>query len=427
MTTVNLDQLVGMLLSPGDVQRLSLRLEEAIQAIAGRHQSFAWGVSQLEYTFRPGLLVVHKLDAVIPTGLHIARNDERLRLDLRSLATGEYTVYLTVTLLAPDEANRFMSFGPTGTADEELGDDGLELPRARMRLGLVTSPPASPDTSLALLKIRKGGAGHDDWSAVPAFVPPLLKVQAESTLGNRCRSIAERVRRDAETFTARANSGPPSLATVETRAQLGPLVTALAGFEALLTGQAHPFPVYVELCRLAAAVSVLRRSAVPVAPAYDHNDLWKVFETLARSFAPGAPAKVQKFTFQPDGQFFRLPFDAAWARATAPGSSALAVLAMESDAGEDRARRWGENCVIGSRSRMPVLESRRMLGPARTSLRQVAGIPGDRRTVLFAITPDANTQPDDEDLLVLDGAPDVRPTALHFYVVHAEGGDAADA
>lgn len=427
MTTVDLDRLLGMLLSPGDVQRLSLRLEEAIQAIAGRHHSFAWGVSNLDYTFRAGTLVVRKLDAVIPTGLHVTRDDDRLRLDLRPLAAGEYTVYLTVTLLPPDEANRFLSFGPPATADEVLGDDGIELPRARMRLALDTSPPASQDTSIALLKVKNGGARKDDWSEVETFVPPMLKVQAESTLGKRCRSIAERVRRDAETFTTRANSGPPSLATVETRAQLGPLVTALAGFEALLTGQPHPFTVYVELCRLAAAVSVLRRTAAPSPPAYDHNDLWKVFETLARSFAPGAPAKVQKFTFQADGPFFRLPFDAAWARATAPGSPALPVLAMESDAGEDRARRWGENCVIGSRSRMPVLESRRMLGPARTSLRQVDGIPGDRRTVLFAITPDVNTQPGDEDLLVLDGAPDVKPTALHLYVVHAEGGDAADA
>jgi hypothetical protein len=157
-------------------------------------------------------------------------------------------------------------------------------------------------------------------------------------------------------------------------------------------------------------------------PAYDHNDLWRIFDALARSFAPTAPGKVQKFTFEADGPFFRLPFDDAWAGATSPGSVALPVLAMESDAGEERARRWGENCVIASRSRMPVLESRRMLGPARTSLRQVSGIPGDRRTVLFAITPDENTQPRNEDLLVLDGAPDVKPTALHLYVVRPEGG-----
>ena len=109
---------------------------------------------------------MHKLDAVIPTGLHVTRDDDRLRLDLRPLAAGEYTVYLTVTLLPPDEANRFLSFGPPATADEVLGDDGLELPRARMRLALVTSPPASQDTSIALLKVRNGGARKDDWSEV---------------------------------------------------------------------------------------------------------------------------------------------------------------------------------------------------------------------------------------------------------------------
>jgi predicted component of type VI protein secretion system len=427
MTTVSLDRILGMFLSPGDVQRLSLRLEGAMRQVAGRHQPFPWGVCSIDHTLRAGVLVVQKLDAVMPNGLHIARDDDFLRLDLRPLAPGDHTVYLTVTLLPPDEANRFLSDGPARTADEVLGDDGIELPRARMRLALVTSPPASPDTSIALLKVRNGsGARDEQWSEVKTFVPPLLTLRADSRLGNRCRAIAERLRRDADALTARANAVPPTLATVETRAQLGPLVTALAGFEVLLTGQPHPFTVYVELCRLAAAVSVLRRSGVPVAPPYDHNDLWAVFDTVARSFAPAAPAKVQKFTFLPDGQFFRLPFDDAWARATAPGSPALPVLAMESDAPEERARRWGENCVIGSRSRMPRLESRRMLGPARTSLKQVDGIPGDRRTVLFAITPDANTQSDTEDLLVLNGAPDVKPTALHLYIVHA-GGAAADA
>lgn len=422
MTTVNLDHILSILMSPGDVQRLSLRLEETMQAIVARHHSFAWGVSQLDRTFRAGVLLVHKLDVVLPNGLHVARDDNRLRLDLRSLPAGEHTVYLTVTMLRPEDANRFMSFEPAMTADEVLGDDGNELPRARMRLALVTSPPASQDTSLPLLKVGNGGAGRDDWSEVPTFVSPLLKVLPESTLGTRCRSIAEHVRREADAHRARATAGQPTLATVETRAQLGPLVTALAGFDALLTGQPHPFPLYVELCRLAAAVSVIRRTSPPVVPPYDHNDLWSVFDTLARSFMSAAGTKVQKFTFEADGPFFRLPFNDAWAAATSPGSTALPVLAMESDAGEERARRWGENCVIASRSRMPLLESRRMLGPARTTLRQVAGIPGNRRTVLFAITPDANTQPANEDLLVLDGAPDVKPTALHLYVVHPDGG-----
>ena len=162
MTTVNLDHILSILMSPGDVQRLSLRLEETIQAIVARHHSFAWGVSQLDRTFRAGVLLVHKLDVVLPNGLHVARDDNRLRLDLRSLPAGEHTVYLTVTMLRPEDANRFMSFEPAMTADEVLGDDGNELPRARMRLALVTSPPASQDTSLPLLKVGNGGAGRED-------------------------------------------------------------------------------------------------------------------------------------------------------------------------------------------------------------------------------------------------------------------------
>ena len=100
---------------------------------------------------------------------------------------------------------------------------------------------------------------------------------------------------------------------------------------------------------------------------------------------------------------------------------AQTILAVESVGSEERARHWGENCVIGTRSRMPLLESRRILGPSRTYLTHVDGIPADRRTVLFAVTPDANMQPSNEDLLVLGSTPDVTPTALHLYVLHANG------
>jgi predicted component of type VI protein secretion system len=421
MTTAGLDQILGMLLSPGDVQRIALRLEEAIQQIAGRHHAFPWGVRRMDYTLDAGVLVVQTLDVVLPSGLHVVRHDDRLRLDLRRLPPAEHIVYLTVTQLPAEEANRFLSYGPGTPADETLGDDGLELPRARLRLALATSRPASHDASLPLIKVRHGGGAGEQWSEAAAFVPPMLTLRADSQLATRCRAIADRVRRDADALAAKANVFPPTLASVDARAQLGPLVGALAGFEAVIAGQPHPFTAYVELCRLAAAVSVVRRAPVPVAPAYDHDDLWRIFDVVARSFAPAAPARVQKFTFERDGEGFRLPADEAWAQATAPESHALAILAMESDATEERARRWGENCVIGSRSRMPHLESRRMRGPARTSLRQVDGIPADRRTQLFALTPDANTESLNEDLLVLSGAPDVLPLALHLYVVHPEG------
>jgi hypothetical protein len=73
---------------------------------------------------------------------------------------------------------------------------------------------------------------------------------------------------------------------------------------------------------------------------------------------------------------------------------------------------------------MPLLESRRVLGPVRTPMAQIDGIPRDRRTVLFAVSPDASTQSVDDDLLVLGGTPAVKPTALHLYVLQASGGGA---
>ena len=245
----------------------------------------------IDHSFESGILFVRKLDVVMPNGFHIAHDVDRLRLDLRPLPAGDHVVYLAMTLLPPNEANRFLSSDPRVTADEVLGADGLELPRVRTRLALVTSPPASQDRSLPLLKVtvrrRNGNDQQDgDWSEATNFVPPMLKVQPDSILGKRCLSIADRLRREADALTLRANSGPPTLATVEARAQLVPIVSALTGFEALLTGQPHPFTLYVELCRLAGAVAVLRRNPVPVPPPYDHNDAWTMFDTVARSFAP---------------------------------------------------------------------------------------------------------------------------------------------
>src|SRR5688572_4406818 len=368
-------------------------------------QAFSRDVCAVHHGFESGVPIVRKLDVVMPNGFHIARDVDRLRLDLRPLPAGDHVVYLTMTLLPPNEANRFLSSDPRMTADEVLGEDGLELPRIRTRLALVTTPPAPQDRSLPLLKVtvrRRNGTEQQDgnWSEAN-FVPPMLKVQPDSILGKRCLSIADRLRRESDALSRRVNGTPPTLATVEARAQLVQLVSALAGFEALLTGQPHPFTLYVELCRLAGAVAVLRRNPVPVSPPYDHNDAWTVFDTVARSFAPtvAAAAKVVKFTFQREGQFFRLPPDEGWTQAAATGSAAQPILAVESAASEERVRHWGENCVIGSRSRMPLLESRRILGPSRTYLTHADGIPADRNTLLFAVTPDLNMQSSNEDLL----------------------------
>ena len=169
---------------------------------------------------------------------------------------------------------------------------------------------------------------------------------------------------------------------------------------------------------------MIRRNAVPTPPPYDHNDAWTVFDAVARSFAVVAAGKVLKFTFQREGQFFRLPPDEGWTSGVLPRAAGQMILAVESDGPRELLRRWGENCVIGCRSRMPLLESRRILGSRRTYVEHVDGLPVDRRTALFALTPDEHMQVAHDELLVLGSTPEVQPAAVHLYVVPGERGNA---
>ena len=427
MTTVSHDRILGTLLSPGHVQRLSSRLEEMIHALPGRYQPFSWGVLGCDYVFEAGILAIRQVDAVMPNGVHVTRNDGRLRLDLRRLPAGEHLVYLTMTERPPVEAGRFMSSDPDITGDETLGDNGIELPRVRARLSLVTEPPASQDTSFPLLKVRvRRPNGHDrredDWSDAGGFVPPTLRVLPDSPLGKRCESIAVRLRREAEALNRRANASSPTFASIEARAQLGPLVSALAGFEALLLGQPHPFALYVELCRLAGAVAVLRNHATPPSLPYDHNDAWVAFDTVAHPSRRPRPARCSRSPSSRSGSSSACRQTRGGPSPQPPGRKRSGFWPCSLVQPRILARLWGENCVIGSRDRMTSLESRRVLGLSRTFVKQVDGIPSERPIVLFSVTPDANTVTPGEDLLVLGGTPEVTPTALYLYVLHAKGG-----
>src|SRR5262249_10537073 len=147
----------------------------------------------------------------------------------------------------------------------------------------------------------------------------------------------------------------------EARSQLLMLVSALPALEALLrTEAAHAFALYLELCRLAGHVAVLGRSMMPpVFPAYVHNDPLKSYEQVTQfilqSVDEGVADKVRRFSFLQDDEQFRLPADRAWGRAFEPGSRARIALAVRTEASDDQAVAWGENCVVGGRAAIPSL------------------------------------------------------------------------
>jgi type VI secretion system protein ImpJ len=182
--------------------------------------------------------------------------------------------------------------------------------------------------------------------------------------------------------------------------------------------------LYLELCRVAGAVAVIGKSLVPpLFPAYIHNDPRRAFDEVARfivhSVDEGVPDLFQRYAFDQEGEAFRLLPDPGWTERLAPGAKSRVVMAVQSEASDEAAVGWGVNCVIGSRSRIRSLLSRRILGLPRRPAEHVGELPARRGTVLFDVTADAEAFTPDDDLIVLGSAPGVRPTALYLYVFDA--------
>jgi predicted component of type VI protein secretion system len=408
----------GMLVTPTSQQQLALRFENLIQALPGRYHPFFWGVSRVEYAvddLKGGVLTVRALDAVMRNGLHVTIDDRApVRLALEP-GGGKKLVYLTMRRDDTDESRRFVPCG-RDAADVPVGEDGVDIPFLRTRLELSAdraTPPTSPDSGFPLCEVRCEGKSF----YMTNFMPPTLQVDHDSPLGKQCAAIPGSLRTESS--------------AVADRAQLNPLIGALPAFEVILAARPHPLALYIELCRLAGAVAVLRNNSVPPQfPPYVHDAARTAFDKVVR-FVKGseddaAGEAVRRCAFEREGIWFRLPSDAGWTDALAPGSHLQMILAMETDAGDASAQRWADNCVIGTVGAVKKLLSRRVPGLPRRSVSPGTALPSRRGLHFFRLTPDEEAAKPGEDLMVLADLPAVKdlpavqPSALHLYVVEPE-------
>jgi type VI secretion system protein ImpJ len=428
----------GLLLSPQHFQQLSLRLESLIQAMPGRYFPHYWGVRSYEYDpsdFTAGLLNVRGLDAVMRDGFHVVFSPEHdlLQLDMRPFA-GKMRQKPTFVHLAmpageghtPPAMHRFSSYEGDPVADENTGDGAMTIPRLRPRLSLIPSAetPSSRFTSFPLVEVRCEGE-----TFLPTeYVPPTLGIAGSSPIGKRCLEVSEQLRTKAAQLAERAMLTPQSRFAVEVRSQLGALVTALPAFEAILrTDSAHPFALYLELCRVAGSVAILSNSLVPpLFPVYQHNDLRKSIDQVVRfilqAVKEGVPDVLRRFPFEQEDEGFRLVADPEWSDAFTPQSGARLVLAIRSDGGEAQTIEWGENCVIGGREAIGSLLARRILGLPRQAASRVGDFVAPRGLYLFELTVDVEAMRPGDDLLVLGSKAGVRPEALYLYVLEGDAG-----
>lgn len=424
----------GMLLTPQHFQQLCLRQETLAQHSALAIQPYIWGVRRLridQNLLLTGIFRVLELDATMPDGLVVSYRAEgggELELDLKAkvetLTDRSYPLYLAVPArdggVGKGRVRRYQSWEGDPVEDENTGESSVRIPRLRPHLTLAASeaPPPQCD-SFPLAKVQF----KDEVFSLSDYIPPTPSVSLDSALGEICLFIVKKVREKATMLSEQAQSpaAPGAMPLiVEDKRKIQCLVAGLPLLESVLsTGQSHPFPLYLALSSMAGHLAALGTSLVPpVFKPYDHNNLRASYEQIQefafRMISEGISETYMGYPFQFSSGVFELSFDRDW-------SGRRLVLAVRAQAGmsEEDMIRWGGECLIGSRSIIPSLRERRILGAPREKVAGEEDLVAPRGVTFFALKASPEFIKLDETLQIVtisESARKQRPAEIVLYV-----------
>ncbi|HEY0005635.1 MAG TPA: type VI secretion system baseplate subunit TssK, partial [Pyrinomonadaceae bacterium] len=383
-----------------------------------------------------GTLRILELEAVMPDCLVVAhglrRDEEDLQVDLTAyvnqLRDKAMPVHLAVAARDSDyitkgDLARYASVEGDPVTDENTGEGRVRIPRLRARLSLlVTETPPKKYISFPLAKV----VYKNEAFALTDYIPPSPAIAAQSPLGVLCSLTARRVREKAMFLAEQArtpSAGAGLRLDLETRNLIRSLVSTLPLLEALIyTGVSHPFQIYLALCAMAGQLSTLGTSLVPpVFAPYDHNDLLftfkQVLDFIARMLDEGITSSYKVYPFHYKDGMYELMFDGEW-------MNKRLVIGMRGQAGmsEKDLSSWGEECLIGSQTRLQAMRENRVLGARREQIERDEDLVPSRGSVLFALKPDREFIEPNEVLQIFnkqvrDGGP--RPSEIVMYVRNA--------
>ena len=411
----------GMLLTAEHFRLMSARQERLQEFSLLLAHPFAWGVIRdIEFDqtgLTEGKLIVLHLEAIMPgghlvtTGVH---EQQPLVLDLapyKERLTGRSSI-VYLTLGEPGEP--IGSQPPTPTSSVETFEpEAVPIPRTKdsLVLHIAESPAGRVRLPIARLRLENGSY------VLSEYVPPSLRVAVQSTIGRLCAEISIRIREKAQFLSDRLTS--PALASgsaleLATQMQLQGLVSNLPVFETQLqSGVSHPYSLYLSLCALAGHIAGIGANPIPPTfQPYDHEDLLGCFQRLSvyitGTLEQGISEKWEVFPFEKTGNIFSLAPQESWQhwltdQNADPNRVVLALgIRFSGDVPKEQGVRWGQNCVIGSRTNVPSLVSRRVLGLGRRFVNVLEDYYAPKDLLMLALTLDPDVAKPGDDLQVFD-------------------------
>ena len=323
---------------------------------------FSYGVRELLLdpdALRNNRLVVRSLRAVFRDGTPVhAPDDAPLpALDLKPLfRPGQpLNVWLALPALNLGQSNAGDEPGPAARyrlATHDLEDENtgvnpqpVQVRVPNVRLLVDGDDPTGYDT-LPLVRLRKSAEANAPPELDPAFVPPLLALDAWPPLAaGVVQAVYDRTMRKRDRLAglleARgAGPGSPDPADALTVAHLRELNAGAAALAATaFTPGLPPFEAYRELARLVGQLAVFDRTGRwPAVPPYDHDDLGPCFGRVKLYLD-------MLLDILPDPEYKERPFVGVGARLQAPlepawlGSAWGLVIGVRSETDPDEAVR----------------------------------------------------------------------------------------
>jgi type VI secretion system protein ImpJ len=258
---------------------------------------------------------------IMPDGLAFAFPEDPPPdpLDIRELFSptqDSHRVLLAIPPFVEGSANAAADgAGPAGprfdevavsVTDEVTGRDAKQVGMGRKRFRLLLeTEETSGLVTLPIARVRRDGSGHFIYD--PDFIPPCIRVGASPRLMRLVGGMTETVSGRIESLRMERESSPAEVASHwlahALHSALGPLLHYGR------TRHAHPSELFVELSRLAGALSTFALNSQPHdLPLYDHQRLGECFGVLERrirdALGVAVPVSTLRFPLRAIGDSF---------------------------------------------------------------------------------------------------------------------------
>ncbi len=410
----------GMFLRPQHLQLFSRHLNALVADAGTMGHPYPWGLADIQIAteqLEAFTFALDRCDVVFPDGtrgsmpttLRVNPRDCRAAVDQ---SDGEVTVHLGVRLLAEGEANtraedelekatsaegsRYIQ-GTVELSDENLGGPAHPVQTRALNGRLFFGDEDREGyATVPIAMIRRAGYGRSAPELAREFIPPLVNAWAWPTLTQLVHGVAKRVEAKLRFLQAEVSDGRLSLDTVGIGAWQALFKLQIVGSfmhvlrQIVSLPSAHPFPVYLELTRLAGELSIFEeRGAEGVnVPLYDHDRLGECFHAVVYT----VEQLLEKIL---SGQFIRVDFSVenellvAGLQAEWLSGASEIYLCAETDMTDRQLLTRLETVKIGAPDDIQLLIARRLFGLDLELLRRTpGGLPSRGNLHYFSIARD---------------------------------------